>query len=160
MAEPESLVWKGKALTEKMRQAQILGVNATMSECVVHAKNNHPWKNQTTVLEGSIDIAEYAAPDARGVAGKWGSQDVEYALILELGGTIAHPGGTAFFVGEDGLAVFVSNADAAGRTFARTKPHDIVIPAYPYLRPAGDAIYPKLAKNIQRAHKTLGKADG
>jgi hypothetical protein len=158
MAKPKSLVWKGKALTEKMRQAQILGVNATMGECVVQAKDNHAWNNQTGILEGSIDIAEYAAPKGAGVEGSWGSQDVKYARIHELGGTIAHPGGTPYFVGEDGKAHFVSLDDPRAANLPKTKPHDIVIPAKPYLRPAADAKYPGLAGNIRKAYAKLSKA--
>lgn len=157
MAKSKSITWKGKALTEKMRQAQILGVNTTMGECVTHAKANHPWQNQTAVLEGSIDIAEFAHPIAGGVEGKWGSKDVEYARIHELGGVIKHPGGTPYFTGEDGKAVFVSLNDPRAADLPKTAAHDITIPARPYLRPAADVKYPELAANIKKAHEKLSK---
>ncbi|WPZ06577.1 hypothetical protein [Pelagerythrobacter marinus] len=146
-----SLVWKGKALTDRMRRAQKVGVNATMSQCVKHAKSNHTWQNRTGVLEGSLGIAEYAREDAQGVVGHWGSQDVRHALIHELGGTIKHPGGTAYYIGEDGLAVFVSGSDPRAAELPKTKPHDIIIPARPYLRPAADEYYPSLVDNIRAA---------
>ena len=84
----KSLVWNGDKVTAKMRQAQIAGVNATMGACVVFSKANHRWQNRTGILEGGINIVDYAAPDANGVVGTWGVQDVIYALIQELGGVV------------------------------------------------------------------------
>jgi phage gpG-like protein len=49
-----------------------------------------------------------------------------YASIHNEGGTIAHPGGTAFFK-KDGKLVFVKNSTARGRKFPRTRPHKIGI---------------------------------
>lgn len=59
---------------------------------------------------------------------------VPYAAIHEFGGTINHPGGTAYFV-RDGRAVFVSKAKDDG-SYRKTKPHAIPMPARPYLAPA------------------------
>jgi hypothetical protein len=59
----ESLVWHGEAITEKMRAAQKAGVNATMGACVVEAKSSHAWQNRTGVLEGGIDVVDYARED-------------------------------------------------------------------------------------------------
>ena len=65
---------------------------------------------------------------------KWAfGTNVVYARIQELGGTIQHPGGTAFLT-FGGKAVFVSNANAKS-WMRRTAPHPIVLPARPYLRP-------------------------
>lgn len=55
-----------------------------------------------------------------------------YARIHNEGGTIAHPGGTAFFK-KGGKTIWVSNNAAAklatgGRNLPRTKPHGINIP--------------------------------
>lgn len=61
--------------------------------------------------------------------------NVKYAAIHEYGGTIKHPGGTAYFV-RDGKAVFISNAAAAGKNYPRTRAHSITMPARPFLRPA------------------------
>lgn len=55
-----------------------------------------------------------------------------YAAINQFGGTINHPGGTAYFPKKDGEIVFVSNARARP-SMPRTKPHRITIPARPYL---------------------------
>lgn len=146
MADPPSLVWKGKALTERMRQAQMAGVDATMSECVVHAKNNHSWQNRTGVLEGSLGIADYARVKPAGVEGRWGSQNVRYALIHELGGTITAKTAKALAIPlPDGGVAFVQS---------------VTIPARPYLRPAADAVYPRLAGNIRKAYAQLERRGG
>jgi phage gpG-like protein len=64
---------------------------------------------------------------------------VEYAAIHEFGGTISHPGGTAYIVTGDG-ARFISNAKAARfknqKSVRRTRAHSISIPARPFLAPA------------------------
>lgn len=139
----QSLRWNGDALTAKMRQAQKVGVNATMAEAVQQAKTNHAWNNQTGVLEGSIKIAEFAREDAAGVVGTWGSTDVRYALIHELGGVIVPVRAKALKIPQpDGSFRFVKS---------------VRIPARPYLRPAADAVYPKLAANIRKAFE---KASG
>lgn len=131
----QSLRWDGDALTVRMRQAQIDGVNKTMADCVIQAKSNHSWNNQTGVLEGSIKIADFARPDGTGVAGTWGSTDVRYALIHELGGVIVPVRAQALKIRmPDGSFRFVKS---------------VTIPARPYLRPAADARYPQLAGNIR-----------
>lgn len=77
--------WRGKQVMARMRKAQRWGVNKVMSECVIGAKNNHPWENRTGTLEGSIRIVDFATDHPRGVRGLWGSADVNYAIHLELG---------------------------------------------------------------------------
>lgn len=138
----QSLNWTGQALTDRMLKAQQLGVNATMAACVNEAKSSHAWKNQTGVLEGSIAIAEFARPVGTGVAGTWGSQDVRYALIHELGGVI---------VPVRAKALAIPQADGSVR-FVKS----VTIPARPYLRPAADAHYPQLAANIRKAFEASG----
>lgn len=135
----KSLKWNGKAVTEKMEQAQIAGVNATMGAAAARAKRNHDWQNQTGVLEGGIDIAEYARPHGKGVKGTWGVRDVVYALIHEIGGTIEPKTAKSLAVPlpEGGIALVRS----------------VTIPARPYLRPAADAEYPKLPARIRKAYE-------
>lgn len=136
MAE-KSLVWKGQAVTAKMRAAQIAGVNATMGACVVEAKSSHAWRNRTGVLEGGIDIVDYAAADAGAVEGVWGVRDVRYALIHELGGIIVATRAKALAIPmPDGGVRFVKS---------------VTIPPRPYLRPAADKHYPSLASRIRKA---------
>ncbi len=133
----KSLKWYGKAVTQKMQAAQVIGVNQTMSACVVDAKTKHPWQNRTGLLEGAIDIAEYAAPHATGVKGTWGVRDMAQARILEEGGTIRPVRAKALAIPQaDGSVRFASS---------------VTIPAYPYLRPAGDREYVKLAERIRKA---------
>lgn len=169
----QSLVWKGQALTERMRAAQREGINATMSACVVQARRNHAWQNQTGDLTRSIQITKAAFQREQFVVGQWGSTDVGYALIHEVGGTIV-PKRAKF------LAVPVTEAakrtssprqmpglrygqtsggqpvlvDASGKVqyLLRRK---VTIPARPYLRPAADLKYPELAGNIRKAWNRL-----
>lgn len=133
--------WFGKGVSAKMRAAQIAGVNATMGAAVVHAKQNHPWENQTGTLEGSYDIQDYAAATSAndGVRGQWGSRDVRYALIQELGGTIRPKTAKAL------------RFPVAAGEFVTVK--SVTIPARPTLRPAADAEYPNLARRIRRAYQ-------
>ncbi len=139
----KSLKWNGRKVTARMREAQIDGVNRTMAACVVHAKRNHVWNNRTAVLEGGIDIADYATPHATGVKGTWGVRDVVYARIHELGGTIRPKTAQALrFRLDDG-------------TFAVVK--QVTIPPRPYLRPAADVEYPKLADRIRKAYERRSK---
>lgn len=107
-----SLQWHGDELIKKMDAAIIQGINQTMSECAVHAKQNHPWVNRTGTLEGSIRPVVAAHKEGDEFVGLWGSVDVAYALPLEIGTS--------------------------------------KMPPYPYLRPAADAVYPKLPENIRR----------
>ncbi|RKR03575.1 phage morphogenesis protein [Maricaulis maris] len=141
MATSQDLQWFGDAVTSKMRQAQILGVNKTMGSAAARAKLNHAWQNRTGVLEGGIDITDYAAREESGVRGTWGVRDVVYARIHELGGIIKP---------KNGAALTIPQSDGSVRLVSQVK-----IPARPYLRPAADAEYPKLALNIRKAYERL-----
>lgn len=138
----KSLVWEGKAVTERMRKAMIAGVNKTMADCAVHARRNHTWKNQTGALTGSIQIVSYAVQQGTYVVGQWGSVDLKYALIHELGGVI---------VPKKAKALAIPQSDGSVRFVKK-----VTIPARPYLRPAADATYPQLAANIRRAFEKGG----
>lgn len=147
MAETRSLVWEGEAVTERMRAAQIAGVNRVMAQSVNEAKTSHNWKNRTGVLEGGISIVDYAAPDGSGVKGVWGVQDVVYGRIHELGGTI---------VPRNGQALRFQLPDGSWAMAAK-----VTIPPRPYLRPAADAKYPNLPAAIRAAYdKSAGGAGG
>ncbi|QXN67998.1 hypothetical protein [Microcystis phage Mwe-Yong1] len=132
----KSLKWYGAAVTEKLARAQIAGVNETMAACVTRAKNNHPWQNRTSGLEGAIDIDMYAAAQGPRVKGTWGVRDMVQARILEEGGTI-RPVRAKFLA--------IPQPDGSLR-FARS----VTIPPYPYLRPAADIEYPQLAERIRK----------
>lgn len=60
------------------------------------------------------------------------SSNLPYSAIHQFGGTIKHPGGTRYVIAGVGMAYFVSNA-FTGPTHGVTKPHDIPMPARPYL---------------------------
>ena len=131
------IIWNGQQVITKMRRAQKHGINKTMQQAVVQAKNNHEWKNRTGTLEGSISIAEFAHPSGGGFKGLWGSKDVVYALIHELGGKIVPVRAKALMFRVAGKFVSVQS---------------VTIPARPYLRPAADATYPNLAANIREGY--------
>ncbi len=135
-----SLDWRGPQVSAKMGRAQLFGVNKTMAEAVEHAKRNHTWQNRTGTLEGSISIAEFAHREGPGYRGLWGSKDVRYALIHELGGKIVPKSAPKlkFQVGGNWVTT-----------------DEVTIPARPYLRPAADAAYPKLRSNIREGFMTL-----
>ena len=69
------------------------GINRTMSAAAVHAKRNHSagahaqgrFVTRTGTLEGSIRPVVAAHKRGDEFVGVWGSVDVEYALVLELG---------------------------------------------------------------------------
>lgn len=111
-----SLEWKGDKVIRKMDNSIIQGMSQTITDSVDYAKANHPWHNRTTTLEGSIREVVHPHKEGDGFVGVWGSVDVDYALILELG--------------------------SLGRAG---------IPPYPYLRPAADAVYPRLPANIRNS---------
>ena len=128
--------WRGQVVTDRLREAQIQGVNATMTAAILHAKGNHQpgahalgrFQTQTGSLERSVRIVRAAAPlpGGGGVLGTWGSKETVYAHRIEMG-----------FQGKDRLGRVV-NAQA-----------------YPYLRPAAAVEYPKLAKRIRRIRASL-----
>lgn len=131
-----ALKWNGKQVTAKMRAAQIAGVNEILAAAVVHAKRNHPWQNRSGLLEGSIQVVDFAkAKPAGGVGGVWGVTDARQARILEEGGVIRAVKAEALHFVIDGQHVTVKQ---------------VTIPAYPYLRPAADATYGALPKAIRR----------
>ncbi len=78
--------WEGPRIASKMLRAEVRAINVIMSRCVRGAKTNHPgWKNRRGILEGSIGIEFYGRPQGSGAAGIWGSVDVVYAMVHELG---------------------------------------------------------------------------
>lgn len=129
-----SLEWKGDQVTRNVQNAQRLGINKTMAQSVEHAKNNHEWTTRTGSLEGSISIAEFAHRAGKGFRGLWGSKDIVYALIHELGGKIVPKRARRL--------IFKINGKTVSASEVNIKPR-------PYLRPAADAQYPNLAGNIR-----------
>ena len=125
-----SVNWKGDAVLAKTRRAQITAGNTTMAAAVLHAKQNHGpgahgagrFQTQTASLERSVRIVDVAKRILGGAKGTWGSTDTIYARRIELG-----------FQGKDSKGRVVD---------AR---------AYPFLIPAAQSEYPKLAGRIRAA---------
>lgn len=125
-----ALDWKGDAVLAKAERAAVLAVNATMAAAIIHAKQGHGsgahgdsrFISRSSDLERSFRISQPARPQGRFVVGRWGSIGIIYARRIELG-----------FQGKDKL----------GRSFNQ--------PAYPALRPAAIAEYPKLHGRVRRA---------
>lgn len=140
-----ALKWEGDKVTKKLRQAQVDAVNQTMAAAVRQARRNHAWRNRTGVLEGSYAIVEFARPGSvqERVRGLWGSRDVRYALIQELGGTIR---------AKAGKKLTFQLPDGSWRSVA-----EVTIPARPALRPAADVEYPKLAARIRRNYERAAR---
>ncbi|PYE86912.1 phage morphogenesis protein [Phyllobacterium leguminum] len=141
----KSLKWYGKAVNKKMEAAQIEGVDRTMAASVVQAKANHEWQNRTGILEGGIDIVAYGRPEKGGVRGVWGVRDVVYALIHEIGGIIRP---------KNAKALAIPDPDNPGGVLLVKS---VTIPARPYLRPAADKEYLKLAGRIKKAFERKKK---
>lgn len=80
-----ALRWRGKQIEKLVDQAAMFGIDKTMSRASIHSKNNHPWRNRTTILEGSIRPVIDARKQGDRIVGVWGSVDVNYAIFLELG---------------------------------------------------------------------------
>lgn len=57
------------------------------------------------------------------------------AAVQEFGASIAHPGGTPYRIDSDGKAVFVALDSPGANALPKTKPHQIVIPPRPFMRP-------------------------
>lgn len=77
--------WEGDAVAQKMLKAEIKSINIVMSRAVLHARKNHTWISRSYTLEDSIGIAIKARKEGDGAAGIWGSKDVRYARVHELG---------------------------------------------------------------------------
>jgi len=60
------------------------------------------------------------------------------AAVQEFGATINHPGGTPYKIGADGQAVFVAKGSPGAENLPVTKPHVIVIPPRPFMRPTAE----------------------
>ena len=69
--------------------------------------------------------------------------NLDYANIHNEGGTVKHPGGTAYFK-KKGETIWVSNRKAAGKNYRRTKAHNIKIPQRQFI---GE--HPELDKMIE-----------
>ncbi len=80
--------------------------------------------------------------------------NIPYAKIQEYGGTINHPGGTAYYIdSQTQMAVFISNAESLGLGLPRTKAHKINIPEHSYMRSGLAEKTPEIQERISAAIK-------
>lgn len=123
---------------ERVRAGAKSALDAWAEELASYIKANKlsgdPLHRRSGRLSASVHpVQESSADSVTGGAASGGN--VPYARIHEYGGTIHHPGGTAFFISKDlGRAVFVSNASALAASLPRTQPHDIPMPERSYMR--------------------------
>ena len=125
-----SLTWKGDELKRKTARAARIGIDATLAACVQNARSNHGagahgqqrYESQRGDLERNTQIVQPARQQGGSIVGRWGVIGSAQARRIERG-----------FQGKDSL----------GRVFEQ--------PPFPYLQPAADEEYPKLAGRIKRA---------
>ena len=80
-----SLEWFGDRVLANTKRRAKAGVNMTMAQAIIHAKNNHDgWNNITSKAEGSIRLIKQASEGSGGIQGEWGSMGVGYMIWLEL----------------------------------------------------------------------------
>lgn len=132
--------WLGETVShirENKLTGQVLRVQTgALRWSVIHT----PVRNSGGLLSASLQA---------GTAGR----ALVYARIHELGGTIQHPGGTAYiFNPKTGNAIFISNRTAGSGwpETLRTRPHPIRIPARPYMRPGTEEMRPRLVQLLEQ----------
>lgn len=133
----KELIARLDSMPDRLRAA--LRTKVTALALKLEAKVKGKLTNDVlNVKTGNLRRSIHSSVDASGdaVTGKVASSgDVKYAAIHEYGGVIKHPGGTAYFVGKDGLAHFVSNKIAfAYGNWKRTQPHSVTMPERSFLR--------------------------
>lgn len=140
----------GKALFAAGEMIQV-EAQISITAGAVSGKNHKPSSvgkppnNDTGVLAGNIETVQ-VAPLIVEV-----SSNAPHAAIHEFGGTIHHPGGTPYFM-RDGKPVFVGNSGyGAYHHLPTTKPHDIKMPARPYMAPARDAKKKEVTQLVRKA---------
>ena len=112
-------------------------------------------------LKREISLARKKPHTAVGIFGEKAAADhggipnIQVATAHEFGATINHPGGTAYIVGSDGQANFVSNAAAQGRNLPRTKPHKIEIPERSFIRGTMDEKGKTIGRIAHRLFRTV-----
>lgn len=75
------LKWRGQNVLAKILDDVRKGADVTTADCVVTAKTHTPVISGT--LQGSIK-AEGAVIQGKTVVARWGSFDVNYALVVEM----------------------------------------------------------------------------
>lgn len=123
---------------EKVRTGAKSALDAWAYELAGYIKasklSGSPLNRRSGRLSSSVHPVDQSSGDDIS-AGAGGGAGVPYAKIHEYGGTINHPGGTAYFVSALlGRTFFVSNASALAASLPRTQPHTIDMPERSYMR--------------------------
>ena len=87
MADGYTLDWKGPEVLNKVRKAQIGGVNEIATSAVSEAAKRPPHPFKTGLAQGSLR-AQPAQVQGSRVFALWGSHDVDYYIWLELRGNM------------------------------------------------------------------------
>ena len=142
-----SVDWFGDKIKARIIRASIVGVNRTMGEAVMYAKQNHPFTNRTTTAEKSIRTQTPARNLAGVISGIWGSVTTKYFKYLEFGTELTR-GRTS-----------INQRMRLMRTGVIKRPKNAGAPPWqggsyaPTLGPAAAATYPKLAAHIKAAYR-------
>jgi phage gpG-like protein len=123
---------------DKVRTGAKSALDAWAYELAGYIKANKlsgsPLNRRSGRLSSSVHAVDQSDAD-KVSAGAAAGAGVPYAKIHEYGGTINHPGGTAYFVSALlGRTFFVSNASAIAASLPRTQPHSIEMPERSYMR--------------------------
>lgn len=127
--------WFGDEIFTRAEKSAQAGVDSIMADCVKDAKAKVP--KDTTALQGSIQLRP-AVKVGRAIVGLWGSFTIVYAAAVELGT------GPRDIVPRNRKALFWPGA----RHPVKRVRHPGTRPR-PYLRPAADTWYPRLASRIR-----------
>jgi len=136
-----SLQWYGVEVKNHTLDAVRRGMDRTMADCVVVAKDLAPRK--TAALQGSIQMRP-TVEQGSALVGYWGSFGIDYAIYQEMG--------TGVYAGGEPYEIRPRRRKALwwpGLDHPVTSVMHPGIHARPYLRPAADACYPGLQDNIR-----------
>lgn len=156
LAGAEKIELVGKALFAggemlKAEAQRLITAGSVSGKNHVASAPGQPPHNDTGHLKNGIIVTQIGPLHVRVIS------TAVYSAIHEFGGSINHPGGTAFFKGKEGDLIFVSNATAEryaakhGRQMPRTKPHIIPMPARPFMGPAARRTKPDIVKLVGSA---------
>jgi hypothetical protein len=137
-----AMSWRGPEVIARVRKAERLGINKTMTQAVLTAKSEHPWRNRTGTAERSIRVAAPAKTIGSVTVGLWGSLQVGYFLGLERG----NPPHAIRARRKKALAFESGGKDIVVRSVIHpgNKPMPVLIPT-------ARKVHPRLAQNIKEA---------
>lgn len=113
-------------------------VEIGLSSRVSVKQTNPGWAKKIAARVTELANKEVAAGFPRG--SKAGSETydngasvLDVAIWNQFGADINHPGGTPYFIRADGMAQFVEKGSPGSTGLPKTKPHQIKIPARPFI---------------------------